>query len=128
MNLLLELFDSTITYRAHYQRRQEVAALIDLVVLDPENPRSLSCIVAVLRSQLAQLPGDDTAPDELLAILPAAGVGGDLATLAAVDDEGRYAAVLDLAARLGLAARLLSDEVGRHYFSHAADAEQSLAA
>ena len=41
MELLLELFDSAITFRARYQRHEDLLALTDLLVLDSANPRSL---------------------------------------------------------------------------------------
>ncbi len=131
--LILDLFDSTITYRAHYQRRQEIAALIDLVVCDEENPRSLACILDVLRQQLILLPGAEPASGggpiaDLLALLPAVRLGTNLAELCTRDTTGRYSTLLALTARLSMAARNLSDEVGRQYFSHAAAADRSIAA
>jgi uncharacterized alpha-E superfamily protein len=124
-DLILELFDSTITYRAHYQRRHEIPALLDLVVMDEENPRSLACVLQVLRNQIIQLPGTDAASGggpiaDLLAILPSVHVGMTLDDLCARDNYGRYANLLAQVSRLSGAARTLSDEVGRLYFSHAA--------
>ena len=40
-DLLLQLFDSTLTYRSLYPGRFEVPALIDLLVVEPTNPRGL---------------------------------------------------------------------------------------
>ena len=40
-DLALQLFDSTITYRALYQRRLEVPPLVDLLVQESANPHSL---------------------------------------------------------------------------------------
>jgi len=132
-DLILDLFDSTITYRAHYQRRQEIPALLDLVVMDEENPRSLACILAVLRQQIILLPGTDAASGggpiaDLLALLPSVKVGATLEELCARDGDGCYWNLLSLTARLSEAARALSDEIGRLYFSHAAAGDQSLAA
>ena len=39
MELMLELFDSAITFRARYQRHEDLLALTDLLVLDSANPR-----------------------------------------------------------------------------------------
>jgi uncharacterized alpha-E superfamily protein len=41
---MLALFDSTITFHAQYQQQREVPALLELLVLDRENPRSLSWV------------------------------------------------------------------------------------
>ncbi|WP_459616088.1 circularly permuted type 2 ATP-grasp protein [Bordetella sp. 2513F-2] len=126
--LLLELFDSIITYRAYYQGRQEIPALLHLLVLDPANPRSLACVLGGLHAELGRLPGHAAGPAaDLVALLPPADTGVSLAALCERDARGRYAAVLALAARAQAAAGALSDEISRRYFSHAAG-DQSLAA
>ena len=53
---VVALFDSTITFHSQYQQRHDVPALVDLLVLDRDNPRSLAW-VATLRSRLAKLEG-----------------------------------------------------------------------
>jgi hypothetical protein len=60
---LVALFDSTITFHAQYQQSREVAALVDLLVLDRDNPRSLGWVAQTLRGRLAKLAG--SAPDAL---------------------------------------------------------------
>ena len=55
-DLLLQLADSVITYRSRHQRWQHPVALIDLLVRDHANPRSLACVVRTLHQQLRQLP------------------------------------------------------------------------
>ncbi|MGA2550605.1 MAG: circularly permuted type 2 ATP-grasp protein [Burkholderiaceae bacterium] len=132
-DLLLDLFDSTITYRAHYQRRHEIPALLDLLVMDPENPRSLACVLEVLRNQILLLPASDSksgaqAVGDLLAVLPFAGVGMNLEELCERDDQGHFVKLLALASRTSEAARTLSDEIGRRYFSHVAEPDRALAA
>jgi uncharacterized circularly permuted ATP-grasp superfamily protein/uncharacterized alpha-E superfamily protein len=132
-DLLLDLFDSTITYRAHYQRRHEIPALLDLLVMDLENPRSLACVLEVLRGQILLLPGlDGTLASEtigeLLGLLPKEGIGLSLAELCEEDSQGNFGRVLALASRLSESARNLSDEIGRRYFSHVAGADRALTA
>lgn len=122
-DLLLVLFDSTITYRALYQRRQEMPAAIDLLVQEQTNPRALARVVRVARRELARLPGGELAA----AALPTAEQWPTLATLCAVDGEGRYTALIDFARQLSAAAHTASDAVGARYFSHA-ESFQSLAA
>lgn len=120
--LLLDIFDSTITYRAYYQSRQEIPVLLNLLVLDRDNPRSLACIVGRLREELARFP--DSAhlnSDDLIALLPGPLLEITLPELCARDAENHYAAVLELASRLNGVASRLSDEIGRRYFSHAMD-------
>ncbi|WP_280954993.1 alpha-E domain-containing protein [Paludibacterium denitrificans] len=56
-DLLLAFFDSTLTYRSYYQRRQDVLALLDLLVCDRANPRSLTSVLQRLQQALQALPG-----------------------------------------------------------------------
>lgn len=55
-NFMLGVFDSTITYRAQFQRRREIAPLLDLLVLDTDNPRSLAWVAKTLSGALNKLP------------------------------------------------------------------------
>lgn len=143
---LLALFDSTITYRARFQRRQELLPLLDLLVMDEANPRAVACVLRRLRTECAKLPGgpgpgaprvDDAqaAADRvqhLLARLPAEGVGRSLAELCAADpgsaSGGSRHPVVELAEGLSRAALDLAHDIDRAYFSHAALTERLLAA
>ena len=134
-DLLLGLFDSSITYRARYPGRQEALALLDLLVIDEANPRALGCVLRRLRTELGKLPTAAGPLDGLLALLPAGGAGASLVDLcrparepgpqdeAVVDD----AAVVALAERLAEAGARLSDELGRRYFALTDAHEQRLA-
>jgi uncharacterized circularly permuted ATP-grasp superfamily protein/uncharacterized alpha-E superfamily protein len=113
-DLLLTLADSTVTYRALYQGRQELAPLLHLLVVDAANPRSLACVVEVLRGEIARLPAP---PADLLAPPEA---WPPLAALCAAGADRRVAALARLAAELRAAAFALSDAIGARYFSHAA--------
>jgi uncharacterized circularly permuted ATP-grasp superfamily protein/uncharacterized alpha-E superfamily protein len=124
-DLLLELFDSIITYRAHYQRRHETVALIDLLVVDAENPRSIACVLHTLRSALAALPAVADKPP-LDAMLDHEDLVDDLLVLCQRED-GHYVALSKFVGRLYLLSRQISDEIGRRYFTHAQIAK-SLAA
>lgn len=54
---MLALFDSTITFRARYQQSRDRVALVDLLVLDRDNPRSLAWVAHTLRGRLSKLHG-----------------------------------------------------------------------
>lgn len=56
LDLLLDLNDSQITYRARYLVGLALNAVRDLVMLDPFNTRSVAFQVAALRDHLAVLP------------------------------------------------------------------------
>jgi uncharacterized circularly permuted ATP-grasp superfamily protein/uncharacterized alpha-E superfamily protein len=56
LDVLLELADSQITYRLRYVMVAAPALVIDLVVLDPNNPRSVAYQLARIEAHLAALP------------------------------------------------------------------------
>jgi uncharacterized alpha-E superfamily protein len=62
LDALLELTDSQITYRLRYVMVAARAPVIDLVALDPNNPRSIAYQLGRVEVHLATLPkrGDDT--------------------------------------------------------------------
>ena len=56
LDVLLELADSQITYRLRYVMVAAPAPVIDLVVLDPSNPRSVAYQLGRIEAHLAALP------------------------------------------------------------------------
>lgn len=137
-NAMVALFDSTITFHAQYQQRRDIPALLDLLVLDRDNPRSLGWVVQTLRGRLAKLAG--SAPGDLpdLAMeLPDPGSWAladlcqDSPACEGDEDEhsGRhYGHLVQLLEQCCDAALELSDTLSRRYFSHAASGSQSLGA
>jgi uncharacterized alpha-E superfamily protein len=136
---LLDIADSTDTWRQRYLREPELLPALDIVVFDANNPHALlfqagklSRDIEKLRRDCAQL---DSAADAGLAAALDAALAGlrafDLARLQSVADEPHAAARRALAARLLVlqnATAGLSDQLGNHYFTHVADAtSQSLA-
>ena len=55
-DVLLELADSQITYRQRYVMVAARAPVVDLVVLDPNNPRSVAYQLERFEAHLAALP------------------------------------------------------------------------
>ena len=53
---LLEITDSVITYRRRYFAEPRLAGVLDLLLLDPTNPRALAFQLAVLERHAASLP------------------------------------------------------------------------
>jgi len=116
IDLLLELFDSTITFRARYQRCEDLLALTDLLVLDEANPRAFACVLRRLRGEAAKLPGDMTS---IRALLPQDGAGLTLDELRELDDAGLQDRLLTLCDQLAAGAAGVSDEIGQRFFAHA---------
>ncbi len=53
---LLEIADSVITYRRRYFAEPRTAGVLDLLLLDPTNPRALAFQLAVVKRRVADLP------------------------------------------------------------------------
>jgi len=117
---LLEIGDSTITYRTRYLASPELGATIDLLVYDASNPRAVAfqwqAIERALQRIAASLGGtpDDTLkePVALLQALQARALDGDR-TRAAPAREALGAQLNTLAAAAGL----LSDRISLKHFS-----------
>jgi uncharacterized circularly permuted ATP-grasp superfamily protein/uncharacterized alpha-E superfamily protein len=52
---VLDLFDSTISFHAQYQQTRTPQALVDLLVTNADNPRSLGWVAHTLRSRLRRM-------------------------------------------------------------------------
>nr|WP_279343623.1 circularly permuted type 2 ATP-grasp protein [Variovorax terrae] len=125
---MISLFDSTITFHAQYQQRRDVAALLDLLVLDRDNPRSLGWVAQTLRGRLAKLAG--SAPGELseLALgVPDPGAWA-LAPLCEPGADGAHRALVERLQQCTAAAYRVSDEIGSLYFTHSGEARYSVGA
>jgi uncharacterized alpha-E superfamily protein len=56
LNLLLDVFDSTLTYRTRYRLAPQRAPVLDLLLLDETNPRSLAFALEALSQHVEHLP------------------------------------------------------------------------
>jgi uncharacterized circularly permuted ATP-grasp superfamily protein/uncharacterized alpha-E superfamily protein len=56
---LVELADSTMTYRARYQATPQLAAVLDLLLCDETNPRSAVYQIVTLDEHIAHLPSGE---------------------------------------------------------------------
>ena len=59
---LLEIADSSMTYRRRYFAEPQLAPVLDLLLADDTNPRALAFQLAALADHLAQLPRHPKAP------------------------------------------------------------------
>ena len=124
IDLLLELFDSAITFRARYQRHEDLLALTDLLVLDSSNPRSFAGVLRRLRTELSKLPGSEEFRQDLLAHWPREGAGLTLEALRGADDERIAGELLALSRGLAATATTMSDAVATRFFALAADVDR----
>ncbi|GJG96146.1 circularly permuted type 2 ATP-grasp protein [Cupriavidus pauculus] len=125
-DLLLHLFDSTLTYRSLFPGRTDVAALVDLLVLEPTNPRGIYGVLDRLREKLAQLPPGGTGQSRvpLAELLPPA-TALPSRSLLCERERGRHAKLAALCDQLGARMARLSEEIGGRYFSHAGVAPET---
>jgi len=112
LDVLLELADSQITYRQRYVMVAARAPVIDLVMLDPNNPRSVAYQLDRIEHHLYELPKHQAdgrlSPPQIIAVALAA-------SLRTAD-----AGVIDDAVIMGIEDRLLalSDEITAFYLTH----------
>src|SRR5258707_4224643 len=128
MRLALELCDSTITYRTRYLGQLQPAPVLDLVVLDDSNPRSLMFQLRAIDSHLDHL---GRASGVHVPLLPPS-LDDDLEAAVrqfAGDEktwrhEGLALAMLrDVAADTEAQLEKLSEAITRAYFSHVPTAQ-----
>lgn len=121
LDWVLELSDSIITYRARYRAQPEWLPVLDLLLLDETNPRSivfqLNGIIGTLgKVTQAQGAGGLDLLTPLKAELTALDPGVDL-------NHGN-ALLSDLLSRIGQASAALSEQIGVQFFSYTANGRQ----
>jgi uncharacterized circularly permuted ATP-grasp superfamily protein/uncharacterized alpha-E superfamily protein len=126
--VVLDLFDSTISYHARYQRSRSMAALIEHVVLNHQNPRSLGWVVQSLRSRLARLHANDPHTLEDLSQRLRNPQPEDLTLLCESDTTGDFIHLQALLSHFMTAGHQLSHDIGLRHFIHTADVGRSVGA
>ena len=104
--MLLALFDSTITYRTRYQSYQDIDSLIELLILDDTNPRAIIWILKELEQEIHHLPNTDKDIDIYSQLIKSC-----------MPIEGAFE-VLSFSKRVAQAGKILSDELSGRYFAH----------
>ncbi len=124
---MLALFDSTITFRAHFQQSRDVAALIDLLVLDSDNPRSFVWVLDKLQGRLDKLTSQENCAPSRLGTLVPDFKNWTLPTLCeSMDASTPPPRLIELLHNLGQTAFQLSDELSATYFTHARVSKMSV--
>ncbi|HWV98891.1 MAG TPA: circularly permuted type 2 ATP-grasp protein [Candidatus Acidoferrum sp.] len=120
---VLEIADSLMTYRRRYFTAPQWAGVLDLLLRDESNPRSLIFQVDTLREHSAALLADSRtasgglSPDRIESLATSLrSVAPD--ELAAQPAEGTSHPLLDLLNKCAANLAELSDEVTSRYFSH----------
>jgi len=123
--LLLELADSSMTYRSRYMMTPLLAPVLDLLLLDETNPRAVAFQLAVIDEHLRRMPqsrseGPQYSPAQrivmpLLTELRLVDPG----VLAGAEPRAPRPTLEDLLGRLARALPELSDVICRSHFAHA---------
>ena len=117
LEAVLEMADSTITYRSRYNLMPTMAAVYDLVMLDETNPRSLLFQFRQLTKHLERLPGETEAmPGNAQKILIEAVAKLRLTDPMTLETEGNDVAQTLL--HIEKAMPRLSDALAVSYFAH----------
>lgn len=118
LRFLLEVADSFITYRSRYRLDPMLPLVLDLLLIDESNPRSLAFQLEAISRHLVSLPQANAGivlPEErrqILALSTAVRLA-DVESIAQGDRDGLAA----LMSRMTEGLPNLSDAIGRRYFS-----------
>jgi len=124
LEVLLEIADSSITYRSRYLTSMQTELVLDLLLLDEANPRSVAYQLAQLHDHIDRLPGSRSpirrAPESRIAISLLTAVQlAEIREFIAANSEGWRENLETLLNRLTGELRLLSETLTRQYFSQA---------
>jgi uncharacterized alpha-E superfamily protein len=128
MRLALELCDSTITYRTRYLGQLQPAPVLDLVMLDDSNPRSLVFQLRAIEQHLDYLGQASGLHVPALPGIFAEDLEGAVQQFAGDERAWRHeglalAMLRDIAAEAERRLEKLSEAITRAYFSHVAAAQ-----
>jgi uncharacterized alpha-E superfamily protein len=124
LNLLLELADCSITYRTRYKAEAKLAAVLDLLLADETNPRSIIFQLLTFEAHVSALPREETAaslnPAQRVTTRTCADIRlADMMQLAELNQKTGVRVNLErLLKQLEQNVHQLSDIVAHTYFSH----------
>ncbi len=129
LEALLEIADSSMTYRNRYLTTLRLAPVLDLLMTDETNPRSLVFQLIALADHVEHLPRDQDDPllniDQRIMLTALTGLRlADIETLKEADRDGIRRHLDRLISRLALQLRNLSDSITHKYLVHAGPPRQ----
>lgn len=107
LDMLLEIGDSVMTHRRRYNVAAGANSYLDLLVLDPLNPRSVLFQIAELREQIEKLPGG--VEDGQLSVTAKAVLELHTQLLVAEPEDMTAVRLAELGAEIGRLAGLIAD-------------------
>ena len=124
LEAVLDITDSSLTYRRRYLTHLETHAIADLLLADETNPRSVAFQLALIDQHLAALPRDTSHPDRnydqrLLLKMRTSIQLADFVELCSVPADRRRDEFESLLSGILDQTGLLSEAIAQLYFSHA---------
>jgi uncharacterized circularly permuted ATP-grasp superfamily protein/uncharacterized alpha-E superfamily protein len=129
LQTLLEIADSALTYRSRYLTSMQASLVLDLLLLDEANPRSVAFQLERLIEHVAELPAREVASRKsaewktVMKMLTAMQIV-EAADLARTDERGNWSNLENLLATIGNGLRALSETIARDYFDHSLASRQ----
>jgi uncharacterized circularly permuted ATP-grasp superfamily protein/uncharacterized alpha-E superfamily protein len=120
---VLEIADSLMTYRRRYFSGVQLPSVLELLLLDEGNPRSLAFQLKALGEHAVHLPREASTQTETnfqkrIAGLSALVRDAQVAALAQASATGGHEALDSLLADFQVELGVLSNQLTHHYFSH----------
>ena len=124
LETLLEIADSSMTYRSRYLTTLQCAPVLDLLLMDETNPRSVLYQLMALAEHVEHLPRNHArpflSPAQRLALMALTSLRlAEIDVLCEISEAGRRSHLETLLTRLRTDLPALSDAMTHHYLSHA---------
>jgi uncharacterized circularly permuted ATP-grasp superfamily protein/uncharacterized alpha-E superfamily protein len=129
LSTLLEIADSSITYRSRYLTTMQADLVLDLLLLDEGNPRSLAFQLKRLDEYITRLPETkhaarrSTESKYILRMVSSIRLI-EIGDLIQLREDGKWGGLEEFLDRLAVGLRGLSGALASSYFTHSAPAQQ----
>jgi uncharacterized alpha-E superfamily protein len=129
LEAVLEIADSTMTYRFRYLTSLQLAPVLDLILVDESNPRAVGFQLSALADHVRNLPMDEANAryDREQRIMLAAQASLRLCDIDAFchnDDPGQRPTLSRFLEELSAHLRFLSDAITQRYLTHTGPTRQ----
>ena len=127
---LLEISDTLLTYRSRYSSSMQADLLVDLLLLDEGNPRSVAFQLARLEEHIVKLPLGSAAqrfrPEDRMVLAALSEVRlVELGPLMHLDRQGQRRRLQVLLRSISAKLKQLSDQLNRSYLIHSLPIRQT---
>jgi uncharacterized alpha-E superfamily protein len=129
LEAMLEIADSSMTYRYRYLTTLQLAPVLDLVLTDESNPRAVGFQLMALSEHVRSLARDEsdmvrTAEQKLVLAAQASLRLADVESFCAVNGSGDRQQLDQFLSALAADLRSLSDSITHTYLTHTVDSRQ----